>query len=585
MVSLLALVAVCGCASVAPTAGANILAQVDDVTTGAVDTLPAVFELNGQPVLLYVSKNNRVTLRRGDQVQQLDEVAPVKGGTRYQLHMQDKHLQAFWWSHEGQKNLYMTSSTDNGQHFSPASIINDDHGVLATYSVLHAANGTVGVSYLDERKPNFQNYFNRSTDFGATWPKPDQRLDVPAAEGKSSFVRDPQTVEVGNTWVSAWVDSAFISDHTVYRIVNRRSVDAGLTWTDPEIVYSANTLISSLQLQAQANHVILAADEHGQGIFSFHSEDQGRSWRGSGHLAGTGFPLGAEGASNNGLAMAVAADRVHLVWMQERKGEKIKIMRANYDLAQSQWLGAVQRLDTKSHDNTRSLSPVIIASPQGAVVAAWVDSRGIRPNIYLSASFDQGQTWSAPQPLLKPGEASAGWPRLMPWRDQIALAYESYPNDRPADGKFVLQLIPLAKDSKALPTFVDQNPASEAEKKQRLEQRVKALWDGRVAKDYETAYQMFDFAYKASTPMKFYLDSVGTITYLSYSIGDYAIEGNEAQVKSKLKYEVKQTILPSTGKPIKLDPVEVDITNTWVWVGHDWYLVYSPSFDKPILTY
>ena len=129
------------------------------------------------------------------------------------------------------------------------------------------------------------------------------------------------------------------------------------------------------------------------------------------------------------------------------------------------------------------------------------------------------------------------------------------------------------------------NLVSEADKKKRLEQRTKALWEARVAGNYEASYQMFDFAYKASTPLKFYVDNVGAITYLSFSIGEYTVEGNEAQVKSKLKYEVKQTMLPAMGKPIKVDPIEVDITNTWVWVGNDWYLVYSPSYDKPILKY
>jgi len=587
LAALCTLVMVWGCTSVGSTSptGSSVLAQLDDANTGVLDTLPAVLELNGKPALLYVNKENRLIFRHADQLVQLDDLAPVKGGTSYQLHMQDGHLQAFWWSHEDAKNLYMATSTDAGKHFSPATVVNDDHGVLPFFSVLHGSNGVVGVSYLDERKPNFSTYFNRSTNYGGEWPKPDQRLDVPPVQAKTTFVRDPQTVQSGDVWVSAWVDSVFASNQTRYRLVIRRSEDAGQTWAAPQEIFSADTLIASLKLRVSGKYMVVAADEHGKGIFAYSSEDQGHTWHGAGHLPNTGFHLGEEGASNNGLAMVAAGDRAHLVWMQERKNKKPKVMQASYDMARSQWVGAVRWLDLKSHENTMSLSPTIAVAPNGAVVAAWVDYRDIRPNIYLSASFDNGHEWSAPQALLKPGEVSAGWPRLMPWRDQIAIAYEVYPADRPKNGRFVLQQIPLAQDSRALPQFTASQPINEADKRKRLEQRVKALWDARVARNYEAAYHMFDFAYRIASTLKSYLDNVGTITYMSYSIDGYTIDGNEAKVKSKLKYEVKETMLPTTGKPIKLAPVDVEIENTWVWVGDDWYLVYSPSFDKPLLKY
>ncbi len=126
---------------------------------------------------------------------------------------------------------------------------------------------------------------------------------------------------------------------------------------------------------------------------------------------------------------------------------------------------------------------------------------------------------------------------------------------------------------------------SEAERKARLEQRIKALWESRVAGNYEPSYDMFDFAYKATTPKKYYLDSVGVITYLSFSVNDISIAGNEASVKMKVKYEIKPTLEPSTGKKITIPPVDADVPNTWVWVGNDWYLVYAPSIEPPMLKY
>jgi len=573
-----------GCASMRSDPSTEVLAQVGDMATGAMQTQPAIVELNGRPALLYANKDNRVVFQYGKQRQLLDETAPVRGGNRFQLKFQEQNLHALWWSHQDNKNLYFTSSVDSGQRFAPVSIVNDDHGVLAPFSLLRGKQGVVGMTYLDERQPRFQTYFNRSTDYGRTWSRPDQRLDISPGERQATEVRDPQSVESGAAWVSAWVDAVQLAGRTTYRIVHRHSQDEGLNWSPPAVIHTSDKLISSLIVGSQGSQIVIAGDEFERGILAFASPDQGRSWRASGLLAGTGVAAGSEGANNSGIRMAVAGERAHLVWMQDRSGAKTKIMRASLDVAQSKWLDSAQRLDVKTHDNTRSILPVVLAVAQGPLLTAWVDYRDIRPNIYVSASFDQGQAWSAPQALLKPGEASAGWPRLIPWRDQAAIAYEVYPNERLADGQFILKQIALDKDAKALPDFGNRSQVSEAERKAKLEQRINTLWERRITGNYDSAYDMFDFAYRAATPKKNYLENVGVITYQAFSLNDLVIAGNEASANMKIKYEVKPTMLP-TGKSITVAPVEVEADNKWVWVGNDWYLVYSPAYGQQNLKY
>jgi len=219
------------------------------------------------------------------------------------------------------------------------------------------------------------------------------------------------------------------------------------------------------------------------------------------------------------------------------------------------------------------------------LVAAWVDYRDIRSNIYLSTSKDRGQTWATAQPLLKQGEVAAGWPKLIPWKDEVAIAYETYPGDVATSGKFHVRLLPAAPGGNGLLGLADSRQISEAARKARLDERVKTLWDSRVASNYEPTYDMFDFAYKAATPKKYYLDNVGVISYLSYGIENVAMEGNVATVNTKLKYEVKPTMNPFSGKPITVPAVDVETPTKWVWVGNDWYLVYTPSFEQPVLKY
>ena len=576
VVALIFLGFLSGCAGTGLEPVGQLLVQVDDVATGPSDTRPVVMELDGKLVLLYTNKANRLTFQHGDRK---SEIVPSDGANSFQLHIQDQHLYALWWSHAGEKNIYITSSTNNGETFSPISIINDSHGVLPPFSVTRGTAGQLGVTYHDERLPKYQAYFNRSTDYGRTWPKPDVRLDPPPPEGRSSDVYEPMSVESGPIWFSAWNDNVYINGNREYRIVSRFTEDAGLTWTEPKVLYTSDHQISSMQVKSQDGNIVIAANDLNRGVFALASTDQGRSWKNAGVVSGTA------GVSNSGVAVAIAGGRAHLVWMLDRNGEKTHIMRAGLDIAQAVWLGDAGRMDEKVHDRTRSLSPDIYVTKAGVVMAAWVDYSDIRPNIYLSASADQGVTWTKPQAMLKPGEISAGWPKLIGWKDTAAIAYEIYPTDRIREGKFNVRELTYDEKVKNFAGFARVSPLNDNDRKSRLEQRVQQLWDARVAADYDKAYDIFDFAYRAAYPKKFYVSSVGVITYLTYKTEDLSIVGNEANVKMKIKYEVTPTTLPTTGTKLTSPPVEIETPTMWVWVGNDWYMVYKPSYDPAMLEY
>ena len=578
--SLASLIALSGCVGVGSGPAAAILAEVNDIATGSLSTRVAVAEVDGKPALLYSTKDDRVAFQVGDKRQLIDETARVRGGGGFfQLRPQGGQMHAMWWSHQSGKNIYFTSSADGGQRFAPVSMVNDENGVLPPFTLAIGSEGMLGMTYQDERLSGYQAYFNRSTDNGLNWTRPDKRLDV-AQGAQTTNVHEPQMVKSGNVWVSAWTDIVRGSGATAYRILARRSEDGGQRWSEPEVVHSAESQISALIVKAEDDRIVAAADQLNLGIIAFASMDAGRAWRATGPVPGS------EKVSNSGIDMAVAGGRTHLVWMQAREGEKVRIMRASLDIAQAKWLvDAAQRLDVKQVENTRSLSPSIIATRRGAVLAAWVDYRDIRPNIYVSASYDQGQNWSRPQAALAPGEASAGWPQLVPWGDQAALGYELYPTDRIMEGKFVLRLLPAGVNVQGLPGLPMSLQISEADRRTKLEQRVKTLWDNRIAGNYEPTFDMFDFAYKAVTPKKAYLDNVGVIIYRSASVNELTINGNEADVKMQLRYEVQPTILPATGKKITLPVADVEAATRWVWVGNDWFLMFTPSIEPPQLKY
>ena len=560
--------------------GNTVLAELDDITTGSLQNQPAVLMRNGQPTVLYATKNGRVALQQGADRKLIDETARVqRGGSYFQLKQpQGNTLQALWWSHESGKNGYFTTSDDGGASFSRVSMVNSDHQILQPITWVQGQGNNLGIAYHDERLPNYQVFFNRSTDGGKTWGAQDQRMDTPPLAGRSSFVSEPQMINAAGAWVVAWVDTIAAADGA-FRVIMRRSVDDGVSWTEPKTIYAGAKHISALTVRAQGKYVAIVADELERGIFAVTSSDSGEHWTQVPALAGT------EHASNSGIAADFGPDRLHITWMQERKEQKTRIYAAALDMTRSNWVTAAQRLDTKDPENTRSQTPTIIATKAGPVVAAWVDFRDIRTNIYLAYSFDHGGSWTAPQPLHRPGEQAHGWPQLLSNGDAAALAYELYPTDRVAEGRFIVQNIALPSAEQLQSAAAAVPRVSDTQRRARLEQRIKSLWAARIEADYATAYDYFDFAFKAVTPKAHYLNSVGVITYINASLDTVIISGNEAKVNMKLRYEVKPTVIPGAPKPIEVPPVDVDSPNTWVWVKDDWYLVYHPTFDPPMLKY
>ncbi len=557
------------------------LVQIDDVSTGALQTLPSVVVRNDTLDILYANRDGRVWLQSGTEKQALDTTARVKHGASYfqLIPTPTGGLQALWWSHQDGKNIYYTAQERAGQPFGRVSMVNDRNEVLPPFSVANGGDGkVVGVAYQDERLPRFQSFFNRSTDYGHSWPRPDYRLDVPTDETKSSFVQETHLVRTDQSWATLWVDT-IASKEGAFRIVARTSADEGATWSLPKTVFSGQKHISALKVLASGQFIVAFADELKRGVFAVVSHDHGKTWKTLDYVAGS------EEASNSGIEIALNESTAHAVWMQDREGQKTRVIAATLDLQTANWTGAATRIDTKLVENTRSEVPTIVRTTNGVVVAAWVDFRDIRPNIYMSASYDRGLSWTPPQPVGEPGRISMGWPKLIPWGHDVALAHEEYPADKVREGRFLVKAVSIGKEPKSFTTAVATKDYTEKQRKEKLEARIKALWAARIKGDHATAYDFFDFAYQASTPKKAYVDNSGVITYLTAAIDKMTINGNEAEVMSKIRYEVKPFILPTTGKPISVAPVDNDSPSTWVWVGDDWYLVYSPAFDVPILRY
>lgn len=552
------------------------LVQIDNATTGLEPFVPASIEIDGNIATLLQTREERVAFVMNSKMQLLDENLEVKGGNRFQLHQDGNHLYALWWSHKNGKSLYFAVSSDNGKSFSPTQVVNDQHGVLAPFSLLTGKDGVLGMTYMDERQPNYQVYFNRSTDHGLTWPRPDTRLDTPPEDGQVSVAMFPYTVKTSDAWVTVWTDTIKSMGRNVYRVITRRSTDEGLTWAPSVSIYSSQEPLESFNVHQHIDRVIVTSVIHDKGIIALASNDQGATWKHSDILGGT------ENLINSGLSTTIAENKAHLVWIEESSEIRPRIMTSTLNMDRATWDTPPKRLDIKEEDKTYSTLPKITSLANGTLAAAWIDYRDIRSNVYVSASFDQGLNWTTPQALETPGMLSASRPRWIEWNDGLAIGYQIYPEDKELEGDYVVRALTL-EPPRGFALNTSPKILPKEKRLAMLEDRVKTFWKYRTDGKFDLVYPYFDHAYRAATPLEAYMQPQGALVYHSAKITNLSINGNEAQVDLTINYEVKPTLI--AGKMVTLPPKDFDVSNTWVWVGDNWYMHYKPAVGDAFLKY
>ena len=572
----------CACAAVAPSG--RMLANVADADITAANRRPTFVEVEqGKPAVLYINKAGRVAMQLGSESKIIDTTARVKAGASYpQLYRNSAGLHALWWSHADGKNIYMTTSLDKGQNFAPVQMPNADHGVLLPYTLLPGAtSGVLGLVYSDERSPGYQVYANRSINGGLSWGEVDTRLDTPPTGGRSSSAQDPIALKLSSSWVVAWSDTHHEEGKTVYRLVSTVSRNDGLSWEQPKVIYTADRSISSLVGSVENDKAVIAAHVYGRGLVAAVSQDAGTQWQTIGIAPGT------SNSDISGLRGVQKNDFANFTWMHKVENEKTRIMHARLDVTKGAWLdGGATRVDVKVHDNTKSMTPDIVALDGKRLVAAWSDYREIVPNIYLSVSEDDGKTWKPSIPIMDLAkEWPAGWPRISPWENGVAIAQGVRDAFKFGDERFVVKHWSFeALNTSETPAKDGAREVMGETKLARLRQRVDEFWGARVASNADKSYGIFDHVYRAINSKEAHRSSMGPISYISYSVGDVSVKGNEAKVHVSTKYEIKPTVVPMMAEPLQVAPTEVPTEMTWVWVIDDWFVVYSSEVmkDQPL---
>ena len=581
MFSLLALAGVlAACAGLPGGSGGREQVLLKQLPTAEFLSEPQSLLVGGQVASLYVNPVGRIAFSLGASTQLLDEGAPVRGGKYLTLQQSGNTLYALWWSHQNAKALYFSASQDGGKSFAPVQIVNTDHGVLPPYQFLADESGVLAAAYHDERIPGYQIYFNRSDASGTKWQEKDLRLDnaqaVSGALGGAPApqAQAPQLARLGQNLVVTWQEGA----KSGQRVVSRMSPDMGKTWQKEVEIYLGSQLPSALQLIVVGQQMVLVGDISGAGVQAWRTLDAGRTWQAMGALPGSAEFV------NSQIRLASAGDRVYAVYTAEKSEKKSQIQVGVLDATQGKWLAAAQRLDPKEIDLTKSISPDIAALPGGGAVAVWQDFRTVRPNVYLSYSGLDGKSWS-PALAVQQGEGQFGalTPRVAAQGALVRVFYQRFVDDGRTKTDYTLAALKIDAKTGALELAPGAPAVSAEQKKNRLRERVDGFWRLRTEENFDATYGYFDPAYRSTTSHKSFSSFQGNLRFQSYQIDKLEILGNIAKVSVKTKFEVLPTEV--MGRQFSQPPTDAFMTNEWVWMHDEWFMVYQSPLGNRALEY
>lgn len=568
--------------------------------SGAPASQPSVIWLDDQLVTLYARPDDRVVLRRGQQILTLDDEAPTKGGGYFRLYYDGRILYALWWKKgpRGQKRLHLRASKDKGKSFGPLHVLNSGGGVLPQFDIADDRSGSIAVAFMDERDIGYQIYVNRSNDGGDSWLTQDVRIDDTALTDKKeqqpaqaalpekpvpAFAVEPRLVYSGQRLTAVWQQQDRLEGGAVLRWLARTSDDGGKTWQATEEIYrETNKSPFEMITFVHQDRIYVFGFVAERGLMAFRSEKNGNGWQALGAVPGT---AGDKKLAISWLRAAASADNILVSYTTQKQGQKSRAYVAALSVSSGTWQKQPWRLDRKDHELTKAGIVESASLPDGTAIVVWVDYRNLLPAVYLDYSSDGGSTWAkAPLALTEPGLYQADSPRLIQADDRILVVYDRTDReDGQALRRIFYQTLPYDKAT-GLKVPVATNPydkLSLQEKNDRIKKRMTEFWALRNQGKFEQTWEYYNTMYRSSFPNKYsWLAKQAKISYSDFTItGDPTFNGPLGEVPYTVSASMPQQILGEMIAEVP-PPKTVQDKMRWGWFYDDWYFIPETIFKK-----
>jgi BNR repeat-like domain len=254
--------------------------------------------------------------------------------------------------------------------------------------VATGSNGAIHVAWSDSTPGNYEIYYRKSTDGGASW-KAIKRLTWTSGDSLEPAI----AIDSSNAIHIVWFVEKLVNNATHREVYYKRSTDGGTTWgpvhklagTSGTSKYYPAIAIDS----ANTIHVVWQDDTPvNLEIYYKMSTDGGATWKAAKRLTWT---------AGNSYVPDIAIDSrdaIHVVWQDYTPGNNEIYYKRSED-GGATW-SAAQRL---SWTSGYSVSPAVAIDSGGAIHVVWDDITPGNDEVYYKKSEDGGVTWGVAKRL------------------------------------------------------------------------------------------------------------------------------------------------------------------------------------------
>ena len=240
-------------------------------------------------------------------------------------------------------------------------------------------SGHINMVWEDSTPGNFEIYYKKSTDGGATWTA-NQKLTL--TSGTSQF--PAIAVNSAGYLHVVWQDNTLGNDEVYYK----KSTDGGATWSaSRRLTWNAGYSTHPTIAVNSAGHIHLVWFDNSPGNYEIYyrkSTDGGATWSASQRLTST------SGSSEFPVIAVDSAGHIHLVWSDNSLGNYEIYYRKSTN-GGATW-SASKRLTWTAGIST---CPAIAGYSSDYLHVVWQDNMLGNDEIYYKMSTDGGATWSA----------------------------------------------------------------------------------------------------------------------------------------------------------------------------------------------
>ena len=286
------------------------------------------------------------------------------------------NVYAVWYDHSsGNNDIYFRRSTNGGSGWQTAKKLTTN-AADSSYPAIAVDGSNIYAVWQDNTPGNYEIYFRKSTDGGATWLT---ARKVMSTTGESSY---PAIAVSGSNVYVVWNDNTPGN----WEIYLRRSTDGGATWQTYKRVTNSAMASTFPAVAVDGSNVHVVWEDYAPGNFEIYftkSTNNGATWQ-------TAKRLSITASTSYVPSVAVDGANIHVVWEDITPGVFEIFFRKSADG------GATWQTTRKLTNNSNGSYSPDIAVNGSNVCVVWFN---IWCDIYFKKSADSGATWQTAEML------------------------------------------------------------------------------------------------------------------------------------------------------------------------------------------